>query len=141
MKESLKWFLGLGIVFLVVLFIVLSFTSNMADAMKRESYVVLKHNVEGDELVTFKSRPVMNANPDYFFMKEDNVLIHPKQKELEKTLEVMIHKDGKKETVRFKHLEIIPEDVEEMIVSFDPKDDSKSVDGTLYIPSSEAIYK
>lgn len=141
MKESLKWFLGIGIVFLVVLFILLSFTSNMADAMKRESYVVLKHNVEGDELVTFRSRPVMNANPDYFFMKEDEVLIHPKEKELENTLELMIEKDGKKETVRFKHLEIIPEDVEEMIVSFDPKDDSKAVDGTLYIPSSEVIYK
>lgn len=141
MKESLKWFLGLGIVFLVVLFIVLSFTSNMADAMKRESYVVLKHNVEGDELVTFKSHSVMNANPDYFFMKEDEVLIHPKANELEKTLEVMINKDGKKETVRFKTLKIVAEDVEEMIVSFDPKDDVKAVDGILYIPSEDAIYE
>lgn len=141
MKESLKWFLGLGIVFLVVLFIVLSFTSNMADAMKRESYVVLKHNVEGDELVTFRSRPVMNANPDYFFMKEDEVLIHPKEKELEKTLELMIEKDGKEETIRFKSLMIVPEDVQNMVVSFDPSDDLKAVDGILYIPSSEAIYK
>ena len=140
MKKSFEWVLGLGAVFFIVLFIFFNLTSGLAETMKRESHVVVKHNVEGDELVTFKSHKKMNPNMDYFFMPSEE-FINPHEDELENTLEVMIEKDGKTETLRFKSLTIVPEDVEELVVSFDPKDDLNKVDGILYVPSEKIIYE
>lgn len=140
MKKSFEWFLGLSAIFFILLFVFLNMTSGLAETMKRDSYVVTKHNVEGDELVTFKSHKKMNPNMDYFFMPSEE-FINPNEDELENTLEVMIEKDGKTETVRFASLTIVPEDVEELVVSFDPQDDLKNVDGILYVPSETIIYE
>lgn len=132
-SKKRKWaFVVVNLSILMIVSSILFADETFFGDIHAESYVVEKHNVEGDALYTFNSRHSES---------NDVMLYNPNQSMLENTMEIVVSMDGKERTVRFHDLKIIPDDVEDLVVELSEFDEEGKAKGVLHIPSKDALYK
>lgn len=132
-SKKRKWaFVIVNLSMLMVVTLILFADETFLGDFHTESYVIEKHNVEGDALYTFES---LNSEAD------DVILYNPNESMLEDTMEIVVSMDGKEREVRFHDLTIIPDDVEDLVVELSDLDEDGKAKGVLHVPSKEALYK
>lgn len=137
---SRNWVLITFVAFLFIFLTGFFFTIGFSTGtLKSESYAVVTHNGEGEELYTFEATSTLKE--DGKTVSEETTFTNPNQNMLEDTLEVTIEKDGKRQNVRFNSLQLVPDDVDSLVVTFNPEDDLDSVNGIVYVPSEDVIYE
>lgn len=94
-------------------------------------YSVHSYNVEKEELLSFR---VVDTG-------DKQKVFNPKEKELEKELEVEIVRNGKKENIHFSKLSIVADDVQRMQLRMNDDEDKDDARAILVVPNKDVLYE